>query len=234
MNLHLGCGQNIMAGWVNCDLYDGPGVDKVFDLAEKWPLEDDTAVQVYASHVLEHLHDPKAFFRELWRVLHPQGTVLLRVPFGGHRAAWWDIEHVRPWYAEAFAFLQPGYAASIGNPQHDAWQWPFEVQMTRQRVGAHLVPLLKWKWVRRLLLRVPEFLDAGIEELYVDLAPIKTEAQREDFLSRRQPNMIWTAYVVYSHHLEGRDVAIGQPTSLITIGEGEILNGFDPTGGQTR
>jgi hypothetical protein len=45
--------------------------------------------------------------------------------------------------------------------------------------------------------------------------------------------MVWTAYVVYQHHLEGRDVAIGQATALITIGEGEILNGFDPTGGQT-
>jgi SAM-dependent methyltransferase len=134
--LHLGCGGQRQAGWINCDLTPGPAVDVTFDLLKPWPFPADCADEIYASHVLEHLHDPCAFFREAWRVLKAGHRLHLRLPYGGHRAAWWDHTHVKPWFAESFCFLQPGYAEAIGNPQHDAWDTPFGIPAPRPEAGA--------------------------------------------------------------------------------------------------
>jgi SAM-dependent methyltransferase len=152
LRLQIGAGTSTLEGFVNCDLHAGPTVDHVFDCQRRWPFPDAVASEVYASHMLEHLADPLAFFREAHRVLQPGGVMTLRFPYGGHKAAWWDITHLRPWYPENFHALQPGYGDRIGNPQWNEWPALFDVSLIQVALADDVLDLIRPWWRRALLL----------------------------------------------------------------------------------
>ena len=209
------------------DLTPGPHVDLVFDLCKApWPVETDSVIEFCASHVFEHLADPETFFRELHRVCVPNAAILIWVPHGGHKAAWWDITHLRPWFAETFAFLQPGYAASVGNPQHNQWQHYFGIGRVDQRVSAKIAPYLRYKWQRNLFCFWLEHIENAIEELWVWLYPIKTPEAAEVFSIDRPGNYVPARYVIYQHHLERKTLYYDEPAVLVPITEHSVVNGF--------
>ncbi len=229
-NLHLGAGYNHYDGWLNCDLYPTPATDLVFDLEQApWPLADNSQIQIYASHCLEHLTAWPTFFQEAWRVLQPGGRLQLRVPYGMHPAAWWDMGHVRPWVIECFVFFQPGYAAQIGNPQHAAWAWPFHVEIVDVRLSGEAVALLRrlpWRWLRQLVL---PWLRQGalvIEELFVSMTALKSAEAVQQWRLTHAPNVLATNYVCWQHHWEGRPLAPREVPTLHTLGIGCSLNGY--------
>lgn len=80
--LHIGCGNEILDGWVNHDLVLLPGVDVVHDLtAFPWPFESDRFTEIRMFHVLEHLPDTIRTMEELHRVAAPGGRLVVRVPY---------------------------------------------------------------------------------------------------------------------------------------------------------
>lgn len=228
MRLHLGAGTAPMAGWTNCDLYPGPGIDLAFDLQDPWPVESGQVSNIYASHVLEHLDQPQWFFAEAWRVLRPDGECFLRVPYGQHRAAWWDITHRRAWFAESFAFLQPGYMAISRNLQHHDQQRPgsWQIAWTQLRLGGELAPWLRRKWLRRLLLPRLQYFTDVVEELFVLLLPLKTAEAVARFQATRQAAVVPTGYVMWLHDLERRALQPDEPLTLVRLGVGECLAGY--------
>ncbi len=99
MKLNLGCGSQILDGWVNVDKFGTP--DQVFDLETfPWPWADNSVDEILLSHVLEHLgQSPQAFIaimRELYRVACDGATVHIRVPHPRHDNFLTDPTHVRP------------------------------------------------------------------------------------------------------------------------------------------
>jgi SAM-dependent methyltransferase len=56
-------------------------VDIEHDLTQPLPLADGAFDTIIISSVIEHLPEPEAIWREMFRVLRPDGTVLLYVPF---------------------------------------------------------------------------------------------------------------------------------------------------------
>ena len=226
VKLHLGCGPTRLDGWLNCDLSPGPAVDCAFDLDQPWPFPDHAVEEIYASHVLEHLKHPYRFFSEAWRVLGPNRQMLVRVPYGAHRAAWWDLEHQRPWFGESFCFLQPGYAEAVGNPQHDGWRAYFSVELVDMRLSARWARRLRWRWLRPWLVRWANECQDFCEELWVYLVALKTPESVAQFLRSRPANLIPCRYVVYRHHAEGRNLARSEPTTLIPVAELQAANAF--------
>jgi len=112
--LNLGCGRNIMPGWINIDAQPLQGVDLVCDLDQvrQNPIAlPDASVQAFLlSHVIEHLRDPLGLMQDLWRLAMPGATATIRVPHGASDDAWEDPTHVRPYFAESFGyFAQPTY-----------------------------------------------------------------------------------------------------------------------------
>lgn len=114
LKLNVGCGRNILPGWVNIDAQKLEGVDCVVDLDRcidnPLPFENDSVDEFLLSHVLEHLHEPLALMQELHRVAKPGAKMTIRVPYGSSDDAYEDPTHVRPYFIGSFAyFSQPVY-----------------------------------------------------------------------------------------------------------------------------
>jgi len=108
--LHLGCGMNIVDGWINLDgswnarLAKHPNLKRllkffrifpaslanipwnteilIHDLRKPLPFHDNYFSAIYASHLLEHLYleQAKHLLKECFRVLKPCGVLRMVVP----------------------------------------------------------------------------------------------------------------------------------------------------------
>jgi SAM-dependent methyltransferase len=87
--LDLGCGKAPLYGIyhglvdsVTCsDWMDSEHVDVVSDLAQPLPFNDAVFDTIILSDVLEHVPDPALVWREMTRVLAPDGHIVMNVPF---------------------------------------------------------------------------------------------------------------------------------------------------------
>ena len=79
-NLYIGGAGNLVAGYVNVDLFPVNGVDVVAD-AHELPFGRDLFQRVECDAVLEHVKCPAAVVREIERVLAPNGYAHIVVPF---------------------------------------------------------------------------------------------------------------------------------------------------------
>ena len=203
MKVNIGCGRQPLEGYVNCDIYGGTA-DVVFDCQDPWPFEENSVTEVRSMHVLEHLPRPLDFFKEAWRVLVPNGAVILQLPYGAHRSAWWDLTHLRPWYPENFAIVQPGYHEQTGNPQHEEWKTPYAVHFVTVRVGRNVYTKFKKPVIGRIFKHLwPYLTDVG-EELFVQLFALKRDEDVNTFRLRQQPNAVPIQWAVFQHHADGR------------------------------
>lgn len=75
------------------DLY--ADADHEFDLDESWPVDDASVKGIIASHVVEHLAEPRDFFAEAGRVLVDGGWLEMTVPVGADAIA--DPDHETRW-----------------------------------------------------------------------------------------------------------------------------------------
>lgn len=112
--LHVGCGRNILEGWINLDIVALPGVDIVADLdyckKNKLPLKNDSIDEFYVSHVIEHIRNPLDMMEELHRVAMPNAKAIFRCPYGSSDEAFEDPTHVRQYFVSSFGyFSQPFY-----------------------------------------------------------------------------------------------------------------------------
>lgn len=226
LKVQIGCGHHRLDGYINCDLYRTDATDKVFDCTSTWPFKTNSVETIYCSHTLEHLHDYRTFFQEAHRVLTPGGNLQLRLPYGGHKAAYWDLTHVRPWYAESFCFLQPGYGTAIGNVQHQDWSHFFSVEDVVLRVTARLLPVLRWTLLRKLLLPWLDLVNNSIEEMWVYLRPLKTDQAVAEWSALHPGNAICARYSVYRHHLENRRMGAHEVAEFVDWRREMQWNGF--------
>jgi predicted SAM-dependent methyltransferase len=80
--LHIG-GQVRTPGWEVLDANPGPCVDHVANASDLHDFEDNSFLQIYASHVVEHFDYRDQLIETLkeWcRVLAPTGTLCVSVP----------------------------------------------------------------------------------------------------------------------------------------------------------
>jgi len=90
--VNLGCGRNILPGWIN--------VDKIEEADVRWnlnrfpyPFESHSIDYVLMKHVLEHLDDVIKVMEEVHRILKPHGVVEIIVPYYRHENAFTDPTH---------------------------------------------------------------------------------------------------------------------------------------------
>lgn len=87
VKLHLGCGTNLAAGWINVDNnYDNnidlKKLDLNWDLTKPLPYKDNSVDLIFHEHFIEHLKKPagEQFLRECYRLLKPGGVMRMGWP----------------------------------------------------------------------------------------------------------------------------------------------------------
>ena len=81
VKVNIGCGGLIREGWVNVDLYPGPGATYL-DVLDGLPFGSGAVIRIQCEHFLEHLEFDQAerFLAECRRVLTPGGILRVVVP----------------------------------------------------------------------------------------------------------------------------------------------------------
>jgi len=114
MKLNIGCGRNILDGWINVDRWPAPGVDVAANLDSDFVrlsgIADNCVDEFLLSHVIEHIHKPLPLMQTLHCLAKPGAIATIRTPYGSSDDAWEDQTHVRPYFLGSFGyFSQPFY-----------------------------------------------------------------------------------------------------------------------------
>lgn len=79
--LQIGCGKNVLPGWINTDMLPGRGIIHV-DVRKPLPFPSGHFRYVFSEHLLEHISCNVGIrlLREIHRVLAPKGTMRIATP----------------------------------------------------------------------------------------------------------------------------------------------------------
>jgi predicted SAM-dependent methyltransferase len=106
MILNLGSGDRPMEGAINLDGNGlNPGVDVIHNLENGLPFEDSYFDEIYAYHILEHIHQLPMLMGEINRVGKNGCQVHIDIPHFTNPTFYDDISHVRPWTENTAKFL---------------------------------------------------------------------------------------------------------------------------------
>jgi predicted SAM-dependent methyltransferase len=98
VRVNLGCGLDILPGWVNVDASGqlGPSVN-VWDLDDiPWEWAGDcSASEIRARDIFEHVDDPVGFMCECHRILVPGGPLRMQTTYWQWVDAFTDPTHKR-------------------------------------------------------------------------------------------------------------------------------------------
>lgn len=99
MKLNIGCGAKRLDGYVNIDAEPQTNPDVICNIGrDVWPFDDDSADEVVAEHILEHLTTPELFhcMQQLYRVCKSGAQIKVRLPHPRHDIFLSDPTHQRP------------------------------------------------------------------------------------------------------------------------------------------
>lgn len=148
--LNLGCGKDLKEGYINLDIVDYGG-NMIHDINKfPYPFDDNTFDEIFASHVLEHLGSFHNTITELYRILKPNGLLIVYVPFFLNTKYFGEPDHKIPFSIRSFDNYE-----YIGNRKlkfYEKWKLnhrtnyegkaQFEV-LEKRFITSHF-PVLKW------------------------------------------------------------------------------------------
>lgn len=114
--LHLGCGKDILKGYVNLDIAKLSGVDVVHDLNKvPYPFPKNKFDEVFCRHILEHIDDLFSVMDELSRITKKGGRIKIIAPYFSGQGAFNDPQHKRFFTYKTFEYFEPGgyYSKSV-------------------------------------------------------------------------------------------------------------------------
>jgi SAM-dependent methyltransferase len=151
IKIDIGCGRNKPDGFIGIDIVqiiDGKNkkkVDIVMDIEkEALPFDDNSAIEIRAMNVLEHIADLKFVMNEFWRVLSPKGKFYGLVPIAGSNSDFKDPTHVRHFVKGTFDYFTGTNLAFPDQPSHPRYaNYGFKpwnrIEITETHEGDHLI-----------------------------------------------------------------------------------------------
>jgi predicted SAM-dependent methyltransferase len=107
--LNVGCGPNIVSGFIHLDWDWLPGLDLCWDVRRGLPFKDHSLQGIYSEHCLEHLklEETRAVLKEFRRVLEPQGLARIVLPNAGLYLDLYHRSRNGEWVT--FPYPEPGF-----------------------------------------------------------------------------------------------------------------------------
>ena len=142
--LDLGGGQNPQPGFINIDKRDLPEVDIVHDLEVfPYPLDDGCAIQVLASHIIEHIKPWLfiPFMDEVWRLCRDNAQLLISMPYGASRGFQQDPTHCNMANEATWQYFDPRfdiyqlYKPKPWTIERSVWNPHGNLEMVLSKVG---------------------------------------------------------------------------------------------------
>jgi predicted SAM-dependent methyltransferase len=80
--LHIGCGDNIINGWLNADIFPLSSIILHLDATEPFPLGDEEFDYVFSEHMIEHISYSQSLvmLSECYRILRKHGKIRISTP----------------------------------------------------------------------------------------------------------------------------------------------------------
>jgi len=92
--LDIGCGNNKTPGSTYLDFDEIANPDIPHDLnIFPYPIEDNSFDEIIAKHIIEHLDHLQKFFKKLYRVYKPGGTIFIETPHFSSYVAYSEPQH---------------------------------------------------------------------------------------------------------------------------------------------
>lgn len=111
--LNLGCGDQYLEGYINCDILLTVKTDKIIDLENRpYPFPDNFADEILMDNVLEHLTDVVKTMQELHRILKPGGKAIIIVPYSKSDRAAQDPTHIHQFTERSMDYFTENYEFS--------------------------------------------------------------------------------------------------------------------------
>lgn len=126
IRLHIGAGERKREGFVNIDILPLSGVDIVCDLNGTLPLEDNSVIEVYGEHILEHIENFVPLMGELYRVCNDGAVLNFRIPYYTSESAFKDPTHRRFICERTFSYFSRKAQKDEGLPQYSL---PFDFEI---------------------------------------------------------------------------------------------------------
>jgi SAM-dependent methyltransferase len=81
-NVHLGCGEHFIDGWINTDMKPLGSQILRMDITEKFPFQDNSIDRFFCEHLIEHVEPYNGLFalKEMYRCLKFGGRIRLTTP----------------------------------------------------------------------------------------------------------------------------------------------------------
>ncbi len=117
LRINLGCGRQYLEDYLNCDVNPRVKADRYFDLDTfPYPLEADSATEIFMDNVLEHLEDIPRVMGELHRILRVRGTLRIIVPYAKSDWAFQDPTHKHFFTEATMNYFSDGFEYSFYTP----------------------------------------------------------------------------------------------------------------------
>lgn len=100
--LHIGCGGNVLDGWLNSDYFPKNPMVIHLDATRQFPFASDTFDYIFSEHMIEHIKyfEGVHMLKECSRTLKPGGRIRISTP---------DLQFLISLYSEEKSDLQRDY-----------------------------------------------------------------------------------------------------------------------------
>jgi SAM-dependent methyltransferase len=178
LRLNVGCGHEVLPGFVNVDLRTVPGLDLRGDVL-RLPFADASAAEIRAGSLLEHFADPCDVLDELHRVLAPEGRLVVRVPALGTNAAHLDPTHrfladLAQWRAILLGYFGRVRVGSVGVKYRSS---PLLVAIQRALIAGLRFHDLGQCWILTATVKRPRPVRA-FRPWWIEASPARSRALR--------------------------------------------------------
>ena len=168
----IGCGANKQAkDWFGIDYRKLPGVDLVQDLEVfPWKVPSESFNTAVCSHVIEHINPSHgifiSFMNECWRILKPEGEMIIGVPYATSSGMLRDPTHCNFVNEETWSYFDPQDQLYQGGLYHIYATLPWRIKINTWHTTGNMEVVL----VKRDI--VPEM---NVDKEYLRLLKLHTK-----------------------------------------------------------